>query len=362
MNSPCCSIVIPVFNRVALTSACLDALHATIDQAAHEVIVVDNASTDGTAAMLATHPLAPRAIRNDQNLGFARACNQGAKAARGEFVLFLNNDTVPQSRWLEPLLEIVRREPAVAAVGSRLLYPDSHLIQHAGVAYNPDPYHLWHGFPADWPAANQQQDVVAVTGACMLVRRSTFEELGPFDEQYVNGFEDIDFCQRLCEKGRRIVYCPMSVVLHYEGMTEGRTRHEDRNHRLFMQRWRDRLREQAVPRRELIVAACDEVFRISRSGNSFVAIGDGRLIRHDVNPPTVYIFRHRIARQLTALWLRLRYFFRWRKARRMKAELRRTGRSPGWGERRTSIHPQSDPAADPSAQAGADRRHLSPQS
>lgn len=327
MASLTCSIVIPVFNRADLTSACLDALRETIDPDAHEVIVVDNASSDGMAAMLAAHPLSPRTIRNEENFGFARACNQGADAARGEFVLFLNNDTVPQPDWLEPLIEIVRREPAVAAVGSRLLYPDSNLIQHAGAAFDPDPYHLWRGFPADWPEANQQRDVEAVTGACLLVRRSVFEDLGRFDERYMNGYEDIDFCQRLREKGHRIVYCPASVVLHHESMTEGRMNHENRNYRLFMQRWRERLRDHAsAPRREVIVAACDEVFRISSSGRNVVAIGDGRLIRLDVTPPTVHVFRHRIARQLTALWLRVRYFSRWRRARRIKADLLRAGR------------------------------------
>ena len=147
MASPTCSIIIPVFNRAGLTRTCLDALQRTIDRDGHEVIVVDNASTDGMAAMLATHPLSPRTLRNAENLGFARACNQGAEAARGEFVLFLNNDTVPEPGWLEPLLEVVRREPAVAAVGSRLLYPGSNLIQHAGVAFDPNPFTSGAGFP-----------------------------------------------------------------------------------------------------------------------------------------------------------------------------------------------------------------------
>ena len=154
--------------------------------------------------------------------------------------------------------------------------------------------------------------------------------LGRFDERYLNGYEDIDFCQRLRAKGHRIVYCPASVVLHHESMSEGRMDHDDRNYQLFMQRWRARLCEQvSSSRSEVIVAACDEVFRISGSGNSVVAIGDGRLIRQDVTPPRVHVFRSRIARELTALWLRLRYFSRWRRARRIKAGLR-AGRQLSW--------------------------------
>src|SRR5262249_43297152 len=235
--NPIASIVVPVWNRADLTRQCLDALQRTVHPRAHEAIVVDNHSTDDTPALLASHALAPRVIRNDENLGFARACNQGAAAARGALVLFLNNDTVPTPGWLAPLVEILDREPDVAMVGSRLLYPESRLIQHAGVAFDsPTPFHLWRRVPADWPPANVQCDVGAVTAACMLVRRSVFSELGGFDESYLNGFEDIDFCLRLGERGHRIVYCPRSVVLHYESMTEGRSQHDDRNFRLFSER------------------------------------------------------------------------------------------------------------------------------
>jgi len=329
MSSPTCSIVIPVFNRAELTRECLAALRDTASRDRYELIVVDNASSDDTAALLEGHPLSPRTIRNDQNLGFARACNQGADAARGEFVLFLNNDTVPQPGWLEPLLEIVGREPDVAAVGNRLLYPDSRLIQHAGVAFDlpgPTPYHLWRSFPADWPPANQQRDLDAVTAACVLVRRSVFLDLGGFDERYRNGFEDIDFCLRLREKGHRIVYCPESVVWHHKSMSEGRNAHDEPNAELFLQRWADRLHDQITPRRELIVAALDETFRINRSGGKFVGIAGLQMIRRDVFPPRVRVFRHRIERDLTALWLRFRFFPWWLRARRIKADLLRAGR------------------------------------
>jgi len=325
MNSPESSIIIPVFNRADLTSECLEALRGTVDMRTHELIVVDNASTDDTPALLETHPLSPRLIRNDQNLGFARACNQGAETARGEFLLFLNNDTAPTPNWLEPLVEILRGDPGVAAVGCRLLYPDSQLIQHAGVAFDsPAPYHLWCGFPADWPPANEQQEVDAVTAACMLVRRSAFLDLGGFDESYMNGFEDVDFCLRLREKGHRIVYCPTSVVLHHESMTEGRWLQEERNFDLFCERWAERLRGRGTARRELIVAALDEVFRINSSGSRFVGIRDRRLFRHDASPPTVRVFRYRVPLELTAMWLRLRYFSRWRRVRRIKAALTRS--------------------------------------
>ncbi len=293
-----------------------------MDWRAHELIVVDNHSTDDTPALLAEHPLAPRVIRNDENKGFARACNQGAAAARGEFVLFLNNDTVPEPGWLAPMLDVLRAEPAVAAVGSRLLYPDSRLIQHAGVAIDAlHPFHLWWLFPADWPAANVPRDVLAVTAACMLVRGSVFEELGGFDERYRNGFEDVDFCLRLGEKRHRVAYCPHSVVLHYESMSEGRSLHDDENFALFCERWTDQLLDRATSRRALIVAAFDEIFRINESGTRFVGRIDQRLFRYDRRPPVIEHFRHRARLALTSLWLRLRHFASWRRAARVKAGL-----------------------------------------
>jgi GT2 family glycosyltransferase len=320
------SIVIPVWNRAELTRPCLDALRATVDWRAHELIVVDNHSTDDTPALLAEHPLAPRVIRNEENKGFARACNQGAAAARGEFVLFLNNDTVPEPGWLDPLIEVLRAEPDVAAVGSRLLYPDSRLIQHAGIAIDSlrdalQPFHLWWLFPADWPAANVRRDVVAVTAACVLVRRSAFEQLGGFDESYRNGFEDVDLCLRLAEKRQRIVYCPESVVLHYESMTEGRALHEDANFALFRERWSGRLGDRVASRRDLILAAFDEVFRVKESGARFVARIDQRLFRYNVRPPVIQRFRSRVLLEVVSLWWRLRHFASWRRAARRRAEL-----------------------------------------
>jgi GT2 family glycosyltransferase len=322
MSAPVASIIIPVWNRADLTRQCLDALGDTVAPDVCELIAIDNHSTDETPALLAAHPLSPAVIRNDANLGFARACNQGAAAARGEFLLFLNNDTVPTPGWLEPMIEILRGDPGVAIVGSRLLYPDSRLIQHAGVAFDaPVPFHLWCLFPADWPQANVQCDVGAVTAACMLVRRSVFHELGGFDERYLNGFEDVDFCLRVVEKGHRIVYCPRSVVLHHESMSEGRSQHDGRNFALFRDRWGERLRERRTSRRDLVVAAFDEVFRINEAGTRFVGRIDRRLFRYDVWPPTVKTHRHRAVVRLATLWFRLRFFFHWRKARRIKASL-----------------------------------------
>ncbi|WP_223920853.1 glycosyltransferase [Geobacter sp. AOG2] len=218
------SIIIPLFNQVALTRRCLEALSQTIGASiSHEIILVDNASTDATGEYLRSSGNSATIIRNSSNLGFARACNQGARAARGKYLLFLNNDTVPQPGWLEPLIRALEDDPSVAAAGSKLLYPDG-TIQHAGVVMvdnraGNDPLcgeHIWRGRPGDLPEANQPYRYQALTAACLLVRRAAFEAVQGFDENYWNGYEDVDLCFKLGRHGWQLVYQPQSVVIHHE--------------------------------------------------------------------------------------------------------------------------------------------------
>ncbi|MCP9473511.1 MAG: glycosyltransferase family 2 protein, partial [Nitrospira sp.] len=175
-----CSIIIPVYNNLELTKQCLTALASATTGVDYEVILVDNGSTDETAAFLQTLQGDVRIIRNDENRGFAKACNQGAKAARGKYLVFLNNDTIPQPNWLGPLVQEVEEHPEVGVVGSKLLYPDG-TIQHAGVVFmreSPIPYHIYQKMPADSPAVSKRREFQAVTAACLLIRRDLFEAVG----------------------------------------------------------------------------------------------------------------------------------------------------------------------------------------
>jgi GT2 family glycosyltransferase/tetratricopeptide (TPR) repeat protein len=233
------SIIIPVFNKLELTRQCLTTLASITTMPEYEVIVVDNASSDGTAEFLTELGGDVQVISNPENYGFAVACNQGANAARGEFLLFLNNDTIPTDGWLNALVDEVERHPDVAVVGSKLLYEDG-TIQHAGVAFSRivfTPYHIYRKFPADSPMVNRRREFQCVTGACMLVRRDVFEQAGRFDEGFKNGFEDVDLCLKIRERGWRIVYRPDSVVYHLESQTPGRKTHDRDNARRLLERW-----------------------------------------------------------------------------------------------------------------------------
>lgn len=246
-SDPETSIVIPVWNRAPFTRRCLEAVARTVDPAQTEVIVVDNGSTDETAALLRQPPLPLRVVTNTSNLGFARACNQGAHASRGRLLVFLNNDTEPEPGWLEAL-RASAAEPGVGLVGARLLYPATRRVQHAGIGLNPDgvPDHLWRSAAEDDPRVTEPRDVAMVTGACLAVSREVFDQLGGFDEEYRNGVEDVDLCLAARARGLRVRYEPRAVVLHHEGATEGRFDHADANLRRFFAKWSTELA--AMPR------------------------------------------------------------------------------------------------------------------
>ena len=234
-----CSIIIPVFNKTELTQQCLTQLAKVTDGVSYEVIVVDNNSTDGTRTFLDTLGGDIQVIRNQSNLGFAKACNQGARAARGKYFVFLNNDTIPQEGWLKVLVEEAETDNDIAIVGSKLLFADDTL-QHAGVAFSRNllmPYHIYRCLPNTGKLGNRRRVLKAVTAACMLVKRHWFEEAKMFDEGYKNGFEDIDLCLKIGARGGKVIYQPKSWLYHLESQTPGRKNHEKHNADLFLERW-----------------------------------------------------------------------------------------------------------------------------
>jgi GT2 family glycosyltransferase len=242
------SIIIPVFNKADLTKNCLEKLRPSLDGAGlGEVIVIDNASTDHTTAVLAQFPWI-RCIRNEKNLGFAAANNQGARIARGRHLVLLNNDTEPITAWLAPMLQLLA-DPAVGVVGARLLFPDK-TIQHAGVVVRSAmangggfiPYHYLAKHGANDPGVTHRRDFQIVTGACMATPRDLYLELGGLDEGFWNGFEDVDYCLKVRERGLRVVYEPQASLLHFESQSGvQRFRRAQANVARLALRWKDRV-------------------------------------------------------------------------------------------------------------------------
>ena len=219
------SIIIPFRDRVELLRGCLASLRASTYRR-YEVVLVDNGSADPrTARYLArfTGRRRWRVVACPGPFNFARLCNAGAAHARGDYLLFLNNDTeVLTPDWLEQMLRVVR-QPRVAVVGATLLYPDGTL-QHAGLVPQADsPWaHVFRGQPPD--AADELRlvrAVPAVTGACLLVSREHFAELGGFDERYPVTHNDVDLCRRARARGWLVAVTPHAQLLHYASLTRG---------------------------------------------------------------------------------------------------------------------------------------------
>jgi GT2 family glycosyltransferase len=236
------SIVVPVHGRASLTERCLQALRAELARGC-EVIVVDDASTDSTSTLLASYRDAIRVLTLPVNVGYARACNEGAAIAAQDTLVFLNNDTVPHPGWLRALSAYAREHPAATVVGAKLLYPTGS-VQHAGVAIGQDgyPHNLYAGLPGEHPAVNRSRRLQAVTGACMLVTRRAFERAGGFDPAYVNSLEDVDLCLRIGEQGGEVHYCHDAVLTHLESASRGRDERFEISVARYRERWRDRVR------------------------------------------------------------------------------------------------------------------------
>mgnify|MGYP001549094266 CR=1 FL=1 len=229
------SFIVPLYNCLPLTQAMLASLQATLPAGlAHEIIFVDDGSTDGTRGWLAPLPAPCRALLNEKNLGFAGACNRGAAVARGEFLFFLNNDLVLLPGWLEPMLAVVSAYADAGLVGNVQLNHATGAVDHTGLTFNAKgkPEHLT---ARGWSAL---RPVVAVTGACFAIRTATWRQLGGFDEGYVNGCEDVDLGLRARQAGLANYVVRRSVVRHHISASIGRKLRDEQNTARLVQRWR----------------------------------------------------------------------------------------------------------------------------
>jgi len=251
------SVIVPVHDLAAVTRRCLEALLPTLPEDC-EVLVVDDASGEGTVEMLMGYGERIRTLRLERNGGFARACNEGAAAAAGELLVFLNNDTEPRPGWIAALVGYADRHPAAEAIGAKLVYPTG-AVQHAGVVFGQDgyPHNLYAGLPEDHPAVNRSRRLQAVTAACLLVRRSSFEHLDGFDANYENSLEDVDLCLRIGASGGEVHYCHEAEVVHLESASRGRRDRFQRSVELYRSRWRS-----SVRRDDLAVYAEDGLIEV----------------------------------------------------------------------------------------------------
>ncbi|NLB90407.1 MAG: glycosyltransferase [Clostridiales bacterium] len=241
----------------------------------YELIVVDNHSSDGSLAFIKAWQgrVKVSCIENQSNLSFSAANNQGAKAAKGAYLVFLNNDIEVTQGWLEALLSVAEKK-GTGAVGGTLIYPDipkgsinegkSYLLQHTGIDFRPDvvegrpflrPYNMENG---KQPFSSiDSKDVrpikrLAVTAAMMMVKKELFEKVAGFDEGYLYGYEDVDLCLKLHRLGYSNYYCPTAMAFHYEFGTQNTStnkavvKRRKQNMALFEKKWQKYLEKERL--------------------------------------------------------------------------------------------------------------------
>jgi GT2 family glycosyltransferase len=221
-ESPVVSIIIPVHNQWQHTYACLQSIVQAEPDLAYEVIIADDVSTDET--MRITSWVSGAIVsRNATNLGFLRNCNVAATKARGDYILFLNNDTEIQAAAITKLLGVFRRHPDAGLVGSKLIYPDGRLQEAGGIVWaDGSAWNYGRGQNPSLPEFNYLRETDYCSGAAIMVPRSLLQQLGGFDERYAPAYnEDSDLAFAIRSVGRKVYYQPASVVVHHEGASHG---------------------------------------------------------------------------------------------------------------------------------------------
>ena len=238
------TVVIPSYRDAEQVAQLVKSIRRTTPRRQVRIVVSDDASGPQHVGAL-RQIRGIEVVEGKENLGFAANVNRGLRAAGANTdVVILNSDMVARRGWLAALQFAASRDRRIGIVGGKLLYGDGR-IQFAGTVRNLGALewfdHRYRFKPANWGPANVPQASLAVTGACMYIKRDALERVGLFDEAYPMAYEDVDYCLRAWQEGYWVVYCPEAELTHFESITRGSTvgDRERRSQQVFWQRWGD---------------------------------------------------------------------------------------------------------------------------
>ena len=251
-ENPKVSIIIPVYNQVHYTYACLVSILENTGEFDYEIIIADDVSTDATKE-IDKFVTGLVIARNESNQGFLKNCNNAAKKARGEYIFFLNNDTTVQKDWLPPLIRLLESDKSIGMVGSKLIYPDGRLQEAGGIIWSDGSgWNYGRCDDPNKPEYNYVRDVDYISGAAIMLSRKLWEDIGGFDERYAPAYcEDSDLAFEVRKCGLRVVYQPLSVVTHFEGVSNGTDvngtglkRYQVENNKKLQEKWSEEFKNQ----------------------------------------------------------------------------------------------------------------------
>jgi O-antigen biosynthesis protein len=243
-ESPLVSIVVPVYNHWATTRECLISIRDNTVGVPFEIIVADDCSQDDTRHLSSQAPGVVH-VRSSHNTGFLLNCNNAARHARGKYLVLLNNDTHVQPGWLAPLVKLAEQNGRAGIVGSMLLYPDGRIQEAGGIIWQDGSGWNYGRFDSPQRAEyNYLKEVDYISGACILIRKSLWDQLGGFDPRFAPAYyEDTDLAFAVRRLGYQVLYQPLSRVVHLEGVSHGTDissgvkAHQANNRQAFRAKW-----------------------------------------------------------------------------------------------------------------------------